>query len=97
MHQYFRADFIELMCACVAPALPNFSWRCGVCGRLGRAGDVSLGPDWQRQMVRRQLRACERAQRCAGSLMAAAAWHVEAWGTLSQVAATPSPSLQRRH
>lgn len=27
VHQYFRADFIELMCNSVAPALPDFSWR----------------------------------------------------------------------
>lgn len=27
MRPYFRADFIELMSSCVAPALPDFSWR----------------------------------------------------------------------
>jgi hypothetical protein len=38
VHQYFRADFIELMCACVGPALPDFSWSAATDGDVDRDG-----------------------------------------------------------
>ncbi|KAI7842190.1 hypothetical protein COHA_004103 [Chlorella ohadii] len=38
VHQYFRADFIELMCNSVAPALPDFSWSAATDGEVDRDG-----------------------------------------------------------
>lgn len=33
---YFKADFIELMCSCVAPALPDFTWSAATDGKADK-------------------------------------------------------------